>query len=478
MNLLFVSAEAAPFVSSGGLGVVAGALPRALIKQQINVVRILPLYQSIDRQKFALENTGQTVCIPMGETHFYGTIWKTIDSGVPTFFIQSDPFFDRSGLYGERSDQGYEDNFERFLFFQKAVVQWIDQSGFHPDVVHCNDWHTGLLPYLLRYGTNGQGRTATERTLFTIHNLAHQGWAPEWKFHLTGFPPECYTMQTLEFYNEINPMKGGIVASDAINAVSPTYAKEIQTPEFGCQLDGVLREHSNRLHGILNGIDYARWNPSTDPAIPANYSAQDLSNKVRCKQALQAATGLPSSPRTPLLGIVTRLDAQKGVDLLLEILDQIATADLQFILLGSGDPHYETAFREKALRHPDHLAVWIEYSDAKARQIMAGADLFLMPSAFEPCGQSQLCSMCYATPPIVHAVGGLADSVIDASKPNGTGFVFQDYSATALFETITRAVCFYHDSTRWLPLLQSAMKADFSVDKMAKNYCALYESLV
>ena len=478
MKILFVSSEAFPFASTGGLGVVAGALPRELIQQQIDVVRILPLYRSIDRKKFNIKNTGQSISIPMGNHSFYATIWKTIESEVPTFFIQNDHFFDRAGLYGDTSDQGYEDNFERFLFFQKSIVQWINQGGFQPDLVHCNDWQTGLLPYLLRYGTNGQGRTQNEKTLFTIHNLAHQGWAPEWKFHLTGFPPECYTMQTLEFYGEINPMKGGIVSADAINAVSPTYAKEIQTPEFGYQLDGVLREHSNRIHGILNGIDYSRWNPKTDPTLPANYSAQDLSNKTTCKHDLQTTAGLPSSPRTPLLGMVTRLDTQKGVDILLEIIDQIAAAEIQLVLLGSGDAHYETAFQEAAARHPKHVATWIEYSDSKARRIMAGADLFLMPSAFEPCGQSQLCSMRYGTPPIVHAVGGLSDSVIDASNPSGTGFAFNDYSADTLFKTIQRAIEFYHDPARWNPLIQHAMTAEFSIQKMASNYSALYETLV
>jgi len=478
MKILFVSSEAFPFASTGGLGVVSGALPRALVQQGIEIVRILPLYRSIDCEKFNIKNRGQSLSISMGLHSFYATIWETVESEVPTFFIQNDHFFNRAGLYGDTSDQGYEDNFERFLFFQKSIVQWINQGGFQPDLVHCNDWQTGLLPYLLRYGTNGQGRPQNEKTLFTIHNLAHQGWAPEWKFHLTGFPPECYTMQTLEFYGEINPMKGGIVSADAINAVSPTYAKEIQTPEFGYQLDGVLREHSARIYGILNGIDYSRWNPETDPSIPANYSAQDLSNKAICKYDLQISAGLPPSPRTPLLGMVTRLDSQKGVDLLLEIIDRIVAAELQLVLLGTGDTYYETAFREAAARYSDHIAVWIEYSDSKARCIMAGADLFLMPSAFEPCGQSQLCSMRYATPPIVHAVGGLADSVIDVSESNGTGFTFHTYFADTFFKTIQRAIEFYCDTTRWDLLLQQAMRAEFSIQKMAANYRKLYEKLV
>ena len=442
----------------------------------MDVIRMMPLYEEIDREKFGLQKCDVELHIPLGHAWFFGTVWKNELNGVTTYFIHNEEFFERRGIYGH-AGHGYADNFERFLFFQKAVVKLVDEWDLQPDVVHCNDWQTGLIPMLLQYGTDGHLRDGGEKTLFTIHNLAHQGWAPAEKFYMTQLPDHCYTMHTLEFYGEINMMKGGLIGASAINAVSPGYAKEIQTPRFGCQLEGVLRERNSVLYGILNGIDYARWNPETDPDIPAHYSAADLAGKATCKRALQEAAGFKPDPKVPLLGVITRLVPQKGIDLLVGTIERIIESGVQLVVLGTGDACYEQACREWTERWPGQVASWIEFSHAKAHQIEAGADLFLMPSEFEPCGQNQLFSMRYGTIPIVHGVGGLEDSVVDYSEKGGTGFKFHEYSPRAFFECLERALMIYPNAARWKPLMKRAMKQDFSVIHMAKDYIALYESL-
>jgi len=477
VKIIFTSSEIVPFASTGGLGDVAAALPEELARQGVGVIRMMPLYEEIDREAFGLQKCDVELHIPLGHAWFFGTVWKNELNGVTTYFIHNEEFFERRGIYGH-AGHGYADNFERFLFFQKAVVKLIDEWGLQPDVVHCNDWQTALIPMLLHQGADGHPRTGSEKTLFTIHNLAHQGWAPAEKFYMTQLPRRYYTMQTLEFYGEINAMKGGLVGATAVNAVSPNYAKEIQTPRFGCRLDGVLRERSAVLHGILNGIDYSRWNPGTDPDIPARYSAADLSGKATCKRALQEAAGFSPDPKVPLLGVITRLVPQKGIDLLVGTIESIVASGAQLVVLGTGADRYEQACREWAERWPGQVCSWIEFSHAKAHRIEAGADLFLMPSEFEPCGQNQLFSMRYGTIPVVHGVGGLEDSVVDHAQKGGTGFKFHDYAPEAFFGCLERALTVYQNGVRWKALMKRAMKQDFSVVHMAKDYIALYESLI
>ena len=458
---------------------MAAALPKALQNLPgVEVLRIMPLYGEIDRNRYEIKPTGFEFELPFGPNYFLrGSIWKQSFEGVDTYFVQSSDFFDRHGMYGH-GGHGFEDNFERFLFFQKAVVHWIDHWNIQPDLVHCNDWQTGLIPMLLHYGIGDSFRGGKEKTLFTIHNLAHQGWAPAEKFYLTQLPPECYSIQTLEFYGEINTLKGGLVASSAINTVSPSYAKEIQTPQFGCKLDGVLRERASKLSGILNGIDYSRWNPQTDRYIAKNYSEKDLSGKADCKKSLQKLAGFKPNPQTPLLGMISRLVPQKGIDLLSASIERIVQTGAQVVLVGTGDRHYERALKEWENRWPEQVHAWIEFSSAKAHQIEAGCDLFLMPSAFEPCGQNQLYSMRYGTIPIVHNVGGLADTVTDASEPDGTGFKFYEYNADLFFSAIQRALDLYTTPRRWNHLMKRAMQQDFSVRHMARDYLALYQKIL
>ncbi len=477
MKIVFVSSEIVPFASTGGLGDVCAALPKALVEQGVELIRFLPLYQSVDREKYGIKPCGVDVYVPLGGSWYHATVWKNEWEGVTTYFIHSNCFFERPGLYGIPS-HGYEDNFERFVFFQKVVVKLIDEWKLKPDVVHCNDWQTGLIPMFLRYGIGEYARGGTEKTLMTIHNLAHQGWAPADKFYMTQLPDSCYTMHTLEFYGEINTLKGGLVAASAINAVSPTYAEEVKTPGFGCKLNGVLYHRRKVLHGILNGIDYDRWNPETDAHIPANYSVNDLSGKAVCKAELQKACGLKVDPDIPLLGMISRLVPQKGIDLLFDSVKPMVENGVQLVILGTGDDRYETACLRWAERWPDQVCAQIEFSSAKAHRIEAGADLFLMPSEFEPCGQNQLYSMRYGTIPLVRAVGGLEDSVVDFAEKNGTGFKFKGYTDEAFFECVQRALTVYRDPKRWKLLMKRAMKQNFSVTHMAENYIELYKKII
>jgi starch synthase len=477
MKIVFVSSEIVPFASTGGLGDVSASLPTALVQQGLEVIRIMPLYQQIDRDGYGLEKCDIDLHIPLGNAWYYGTVWMHRRDGVLTLFIQSEEFFERQGLYGTLN-HGYADNFERFLFFQKAAVWLIDVCGMKPDVVHCNDWQTALIPMLLYHGIDGRFRNGKEQTLLTIHNLAHHGWAPAEKFYMTNLPGKCYTMHTLEFYGEINTLKGGLVRATAINAVSPTYAEEIKTEEFGCKLDGVLRHRSNVLHGILNGIDYDRWNPATDPHIVAHYSVDNLSGKALCKKALQRAAGFSAESRVPLLGMISRLVSQKGIDILLQSIERITATGAQLVILGTGDRRYEEELRACAERWPQQVCAWIEFSSDLAHQIEAGVDIFLMPSEFEPCGQNQLYSMRYGTVPLVHGVGGLEDSVIDYSKKGGTGFKYHGHSVDIFLQCIERALEIYANPRKWKPLMKRVMKQDFSVVHMAKEYVALYKSLI
>lgn len=445
----------------------------ALAGQGVDVIRMMPLYGVVDRDKYGLKPCDVELRVPLGNTWHDGAVWQQEHKNVTTYFIQSAEFFDRHGIYGP----DYADNFERFLFFQKAVVALIDALEIQPDLVHCNDWQTGLIPMLLYHGIDGNLRNGSEKTLFTIHNLSHQGWAPAEKFHMTQLPDRCYTMHTLEFYGEINTLKGGLVAASAINAVSPTYAEEIKTPKFGCRLDGVLLHRKSVLHGILNGVDYERWNPLADPYIAANYSIDDIAGKTECKRALQKKAGFKADAETPLLGIITRLVPQKGMDLLNQAIERIVGTGSQVVLLGMGDERYETAFYEWTERWPEQVCSWIEFSSEKAHWIEAGADIYLMPSEFEPCGQNQMYSMRYGTIPVVHAIGGLEDSVVDYADEGGTGFKFHGHTVDDFLQCLDRALALFRNKDEWTALIKQAMRQDFSVVHMAKDYIALYKEI-
>ena len=478
MKVLIASSEIVPFASTGGLGDVCAALPKALAKQGLDVCRVMPLYRSIDRVKYHIYPVGRTLIIPMAHTSYKARIYMQYYEEVTTFFIHSAEFFDRDGMYGSDHD-GFNDNFERFVFFQKAVVALIDTLKIFPDIVHCNDWHTALIPMFLEHGIDGVPRALhDEKTLFTIHNLAYQGWAQAEKFYLTQLPQSCYTWKTLEFYGEINCLKGGLVAADHITTVSPTYASEIVQEEFGNRLEGVLLERSERLSGILNGVDYDRWNPKHDPYLKQTYDHEDLTGKQSCKREIQALCGFSSDVRTPLITMISRLTHQKGMDLLSESIDAILERDVQILFLGTGDERYERMLKDWEERWPDKVAVYIEYSSDLAHQFLAASDMYIMPSIFEPCGQSQIYGMRYGSIPIVHRVGGLADTVVDYPRKGSTGFCFDAFESASLLDALDRACACYHKPKAWKKLMVRAMEQDYSVHKMASNYAQLYKKMV
>ncbi len=471
MKVLFCVSEAVPYAKTGGLADVAGALPAALRRKCLDVRVMMPRYRGISRG--GLEPVQQVYSV-IGGTAIEGAVWMgTPSAGVPYYFLEQPSLYDRDGLYGE-GGRDYEDNLVRFAFFCQSALGLMHNT-WTPDLVHCHDWHAALIPAYLR------AHRDPLPTLFTVHNLAHQGIFPREQFPLACLPPETFTPDGLEFYGNVNVMKAGLVYAHAVSTVSETYAREIQTEEFGAGLDGLLRARSADLFGILNGVDYALWDPGVDPHIPVRYHAGDLTGKARCKAALQQEVGLPVQAYAPLIGTVARLASQKGFDLVAAAMDAIVATGAQVVILGTGEPAFEEAFRAASARFPDQVRAIIGFDEGLAHRIEAGADIFLMPSRFEPSGLNQLYSLRYGTPPVVRRTGGLADSIVDATPENvhlgrANGFVFDDYSPEALAATIGRAVAAYRDPGLWHLLQQAGMRADFSWDRVAGRYLELYEA--
>lgn len=472
MRVLFCSSEIAPLAKTGGLADVAGALPKALARRGVEVRLAMPAYRGV---RLPEAHPAGRVSVSLGGERVEGTIveGRMPDSGLPVWLVEQPGFFDRAGLYGE-GGADYPDNLARFTFFCRAVQQWVDRGGWVPEVVHCNDWQTALLPVLLK--TEGPGGVAT---VLTIHNLAYQGVFPADQFRLTGLPASVFTIRGLEFWGKVNLLKGGLYAADILSTVSETYAREIQSDEYGMGLQGLLRVRSADLFGILNGVDYSQWDPAVDAYLPARYSADDLSGKARCKAALQAELGLPGRADTPLLGTVARLVPQKGFDLVTEALEGIVDAGAQLVVLGTGEQAFEAAFRAAAERWPSQVRAVIGFDEALAHRIEGGADIFLMPSRFEPSGLNQLYSLRYGTVPVVRKTGGLADSIVDVTaetlqQGTANGFVFEAYTAQALLATVQRAIAAYRDPPLWRRIQQIGMRADFSWDRAAERYRALY----
>ena len=469
-----VSSEAAPFAKTGGLADVLGALPKALVEAGEEVAVVLPLYRQAvvsnpeavyDRLRFSVGIHG-----------FSANILEKVDGGVRYFFVQIPELYDRAAFYDEGGRE-YPDNDIRFAALCHAALG-VARYLFMPQIVHCHDWQAGLLPVLLRAVYGGHPAYLGMKTVFTIHNLGYQGLFTARALADLGLPPGLFRPDLLEFYGQISLMKGGLVYSDMLTTVSPRYAQEIQTPSFGFGLDGLLRSRSNSLVGILNGADYSAWDPATDKNIPKNYDRLHLEGKQECKRALLAEAGLPEDRLDkPLIGIVSRFAEQKGFDLLTRIPNELAAEDLSFMVLGSGDRRLEDFFQRFASAYPNRVAVKIGYDDALAHRIEAGSDMFLMPSRYEPCGLNQMYSMRYGTLPVVHATGGLDDTV-DAD----TGFKFQADDSYELLAAIRNALQVYRgpdgaQSPRWTQMMDTAMQRDFSWQVSAARYIALYRSL-
>ena len=473
-KILFACSEAYPLIKTGGLGDVSGALPCAIAALQQEVRLVLPGYREVLEQSGRVKTIAR-LNLPTGRA----TLLERLLPGtrLKVWLVDFPPYFDRPGNpYQGANGLPWPDNAERFALFCQAVrALALDRAGldWQPDLVHCNDWQTGLVPALLSL------HKKRPATLFTIHNLAYQGLFPESTFGALDLPWSFWSPNALEFYGQLSFLKGGLAFADRINTVSPTYAREIQTPQFGCGLDGLLRHRRKQLSGILNGIDKS-WNPARDPALTKNYSLRDPKGKNANKRALQRELGLPDSAKMPLLAFVGRLVEQKGIDMLLEILPEVMKLPAQVVLLGSGDRRYEDALQRMARNHPGQISVRTGFDETLAHRIEAGADMFLMPSRFEPCGLNQMYSLRYGTPPIVHRVGGLADTVVDTTPATlrdgtATGVVFDRADSRVLLEAVKRAILLYGEQERyWRPMQRHGMGQDFSWRRSAECYLDLY----
>jgi starch synthase len=463
-----------PFAKTGGLADVAGSLPPALAALGHDVSVVMPRYRQVDVAAYKLRHAA-SFTVPLGTWQERCDVFKGRTGGnVTVYFINKDSYFDRPGLYGtQRAD--YPDNAERFIFFSRAVLELCIALDLRPEIVHCNDWQTGLVPLYLKKLYRAAETLRLARTVFTVHNLAYQGLFWHWDMRLTGLDWDVFTPEGLEFWGKMNLLKAGLVNADSITTVSKTYSREIQTPEYGCGLEGVLVRRAADLDGIVNGIDVHEWDPARDRALPRTFSASRLAGKAACKKALLQRLGLPDAG-DPLIGMVTRLVDQKGLDILTKALPKILSLGARLVILGTGDVKYHRALTAAAARFRDRMSVRLQYDDVLARNIYAGCDLFLMPSRFEPCGLGQMIALRYGAVPIVRRTGGLADTVMNynARTGRGTGFVFEEYSAPALVEGLRRALEVYGDRGKWMRLIQAGMKQDFSWERSAKEYVKVY----
>lgn len=474
MKILFAAAECAPFVKTGGLADVIGALPKALLKEGHDVRIMLPKYRTIpDAFKEKMEHVGETSVYVSWRERYCG-VEKLTFEGIQVYFIDNEAYFGRDGIYG------YGDDGERFAFFSRAVLEVLSTIDFMPDIIHVHDWHTGPVPLLLRHHYGHIPDYRAIKTVFTVHNLLYQGIFPYVVLgDLLGLPDEYFTPDGVEYYGNVNYMKAGLVYADHVTTVSPTYAEEIKTEHYGYGLDGLLRSIDGRLSGIVNGVDTKLYNPATDKALKVTYRS-NLAKKAENKAALQQELGLPEKADVPLIGMVTRLVEPKGLDLVLRILDELLYFDeVQFVILGTGDPAYENWFREAAYRQPQKLAAKITFDDGLSRRIYAGTDMFLMPSKFEPCGISQLLALRYGSIPVVRETGGLNDTVKSYNEfsGEGNGFTFNHYNAHDLLYTLRRAVHFYHLPEHWKKIAKNAFSGDYSWSVSAAKYVDIYDLL-
>ena len=480
MKILFATSEAHPLIKTGGLADVSGSLPRALRNTKQDIRLVLPAYPAAkaaaSAHKAIINFTPAGASSPV--TLLQGRLPKT---RVPVYLVDAPDYFDRpGGPYSQPDGKDWPDNDQRFAQFCRAVCAIaLDQAGldWQPDLVHCNDWQTGLVPALLSL------HSPRPASLFTIHNLAYQGLFSQAQFQALELPPQWWSMQGLEFYDQFSFIKGGLVFADWLTTVSPTYAREICTPAYGNGLDGLLTTRANVLTGILNGVDYQVWNPGRDTLIPQTYTSRTLKQKQINKAALQEAFGLPVEPSIPLCGHVGRLVEQKGIDLIIELYPALLDRNVQLVMLGTGQPEYESALRKLARQYPQQVQAHIGYDEKLSHLVEAGADLFLMPSRFEPCGLNQLYSLRYGTPPVVRHTGGLADSVVDATpeqlaQQTATGFVFAEARVEDLLGSINRALDLYEQPAQWRQIVRTGMQQDFSWTRSAAAYLEVYKAAI
>jgi starch synthase len=475
MNISFVASEGVPFSKTGGLADVVGALPRALASLGHQVSVYLPRYRQTRLNDPAV--VVRSVTVPFDDQYRFGSVLSGGSLGnVHFYFVEYPPYFDREALYGTPAGD-YPDNAERFALFSRTVIEASKVIGV-PQIFHCHDWQSALVPVLLRTLYQEDPAFRDVGTVFTIHNMGYQGLFPPDTLPLLMLPWDLFTISKMEFFGQVNFLKGALVYADYVTTVSRKYSQEIQTAEYGFGLEGVLRDRASTVTGILNGVDYDEWSPLTDKFAVAKYSTQDLSGKAKDKQDLLAAFGVKDTEsKLPVLGIVSRFAAQKGFDLISQIADRLAREEMIIVALGSGDKPYEEMFQRLNKRFPNKIAIKIAYDNALAHKIEAGADMFLMPSRYEPCGLNQIYSLKYGTVPIVRATGGLDDTIEpwDARTGKGTGFKFTEYNGESLLLTIKEALTAYRDQTSWHVLMRNGMNKDFSWNASAREYGKVYE---
>ena len=470
MKVLFATYESFPFEVSGGLGDVAYALPKALRKKKIGVRVVMPLYSKIPENLRKEMKFITSISVPVAWRSQYCGIFEAKYDGVTYIFLDNEFYFKRNGMYGEYDDA------ERFAFFARAVLECIPFINFKPDVIHCNDWQTALTPVYYKLMYYNRPGFANIKTLLTIHNIQYQGrYGMDILEDVLGIP--SWAAPILENGKDSNMLKAGIECADKVSTVSPTYANEILDPWYSYNLDGILKNRSYKLSGIVNGIDTDVYNPETDKNLAKNYSVDDLSGKAKCKAALQEELGLPVKPDTPMIAMVTRLAGHKGLELVRFVFDEFINRDVQFVLLGSGEEEYEMFFHEKSNEYPDKFAFRCGFIPSLAHQIYAGADIFLMPSKQEPCGLAQMVSLRYGTVPVVRQTGGLADTIKDAGD-DGVGYTFKSYNAHDMTGAIYRALGCYYNKEEWKKLVLKGMETDNSWSNSASKYIQLYQDAI
>lgn len=475
MKVLFVASEAHPFIKTGGLGDVMGALPKSLVKLGVDVRVVIPKYKNIKdelKQKFQFV---KLFTVSVGWRNQYCGIFQYQYKGVIYYFIDNEYYFNRDGLYG------YFDDGERFAFFNRAVLEFIKQVDWQPDLINCNDWQTGMVPVLLNLEYKRDEFYSKIKTVFSIHNLLFKGsFSPKVLPELFGYDYMPLANGSVELDGSVSFLKGGLNYCDQITTVSDTYAEEIKTPQYGEGLDGFLRSKSYYLMGIVNGIDYEEFNPQDDKFIFRNFNIDSIDNKVENKLALQRELGLPQKKDTPMIGLISRLTHQKGCDLIVNMIDRFLQRDIQLVILGTGDYWYEETFKNLQYRYPDKVSANIKFDNTLAHKIYAASDMFLMPSLFEPCGLGQLIALRYGSIPIVRETGGLKDTISPYNQYNGVGngFGFKNFNSNELMQIIEYALTIYNDKNAWNNIIRQAMNSDNSWEKSAKQYKWLYEGVI
>lgn len=480
MKILMAASECVPFVKVGGLADVVGTLPRFLKKKGNDVRIIIPKYRVIEEQKFNIKSLPIKLLIPVGNEYEEAVIWEgKMDDDLPVYFVESARYFNRREVYGTH-DGDYADNRERFIFFSRAVLEAAKALNFQPDIIHCNDWQTAIIPAYLKTIYRIDGFFIRTASAYTIHNMAYQGNFDSDTVKIANFSWSDFAWDKLEYFGRFNFMKAGLVYADVLSTVSPSYAKEIQTKEGGCGLDGILRHRSGDISGILNGIDCAEWNPAKDTAIAANFSKDNVIGKQKCKENLQRTCGLAIDPGALLVGSVSRLDPQKGFDLVAKIIPNMVSKGIQFVILGRGDKSIQELLKRLSGDFRKRVSVHFEFNNALAHKIYAGSDVFAMPSRFEPCGISQMISLAYGTIPLVNKTGGLADTIrnFDAKTQVGNGFVFTPARSSQLRQAILRAKKLYEKKDMWKKLMRNGFASDFSWTKAVNKYIRLYNKAI